>query len=320
MIKTYLFTKQGVQEDVPLDDWRNLVKDDCAILWVDVRGMKEGELSELAPKFGLHDLALDSCRDPYRRPHLYDFKDHFYINLTVVKPNRSHDLRPAELHLFAGEKFIITATKEEKSEAVDKALAEFNDEPDLCSRGTIYAVYLLSEELVETYYPIVEKLDDDADGLESDMFDIADKSSLKRVFHLKRQTFELRKLLGPQRDILNELSRRDFPFIEGESQVYFQDVYNRMIRIFDMLDTIREILSGSLDIYLSSVSNRLNEVMKVLTIAATILVTLSVITGYYGMNVALPGQHNPYAWVGIFASMAITTVALFWWFRRKKWM
>lgn len=185
----------------------------------------------------------------------------------------------------------------------------------------MYAVYLLSEDLVETYYPIVDKLDNDAYGLENTMLDRADKASLARNFDLKRRGYELRKLLGPQRDILNDLSRRDFPFIEGENKVYFQDVYNRMIRLFDILDTVREILSGNLDIYLSTVSNRLNEVMKVLTVWSIVLMTLSFITGFYGMNfVHLPWLRAPHAFRNVLVGMALVTAGMLWMFRRKKFL
>lgn len=323
MIKTYLFTQTEVNEDVPLDNWQSLVEDDSKLLWVDVRSANKDELDQLADKFGLHTITIESILDEYRRPHLYEFKDHFYVNMTLLKKRNhsSYGINPSELHVIAGGKFIITITKEKECDAVDTAIAEFKDTPMLCERGPIYAVYLLAEDLVETYFPIVEKLDDEADKLENEMLDKADKASIRKLFNLKRQVFELRRLLGPQRDIFNELNRRDFPFMKGESQVYFQDVYSRMIRVFDMLDTIREILSGNLDIYLSTVSNRLNEVMKVLTVFATILMMLSLITGFYGMNFThIPWLRSPNAFRNVIVFMALVTAVMLLWFRRKGWM
>jgi len=324
MIKAYLFTKSEVRQDVVIDDWKSLVQDECSLLWVDVRSLSDEEMEKLAGLFGLHSLALDSVRDGYRRPHLFQFQDHFYVNMTTLKPTRSnHGIKPLELHLFVGEKFVITAVKEAGCEAVDNSLREYLDTPGLCDRGPMYAVYLLSEDLVETYYPIIEKLDDDADKLEDQMLDRADRASLKRNFDLKRRGFELRKLMGPQRDVLNDLSRREFPFIKTESQIYFQDVYSRMIRLFDMLDTIREILSGNLDIYLSTVSNRLNDVMKVLTVYTVILGVFTLITGWFGMNVF--SASNVYAplprviWWSVAIGVGITGGLLLW-FRRKGWL
>jgi magnesium transporter len=323
VIKTYLFDTQGVREDVPLDDWRSLAKDECNLLWIDVREVTEPELNGLASMFGLHSVAVESCLDEYRRPHLYEFSDHFYVNLTVIENDhrRRSELNPRELHLFAGERFIITVSQAKEVQAVERTIADYRDTPSACERGPMYAVYLLIEDLVESYFPVVEDLDDEADEIESAMLRDSDKRLLARLFALKRRGFELRKVLGPQRDILSVLARRDFPFIEGEQNVYFQDIYNRMIRIFDMMDTIREILSGSLDIYLSSVSNRLNEVMKALTVAATILMTLSFITGFYGMNfVHLPWLNSPNAFRNSVVLMTAITAAMLWWFRRRKWL
>ena len=322
MIKTYLFTREGIEEDVPLDDWRSLVEGECKLLWVDLRSLTREEIEGLAERFGLHTIEVDSCLNAFHRPHLYEFEDHFYLNLTVVKKSRDvHGFKPSELHVFAGRNFIVTATRDADSDAVDKALEELRSSPALACRGAIHAVYLLAEDLVETYYPLVEKLDDEADALEDDMLDRADKGSMRRLQLLKRRAFELRRLLGPQRDIFNGLSRRDFPFMTGENQVFFQDVYSRMIRLFDMLDTVREILSGTMDIYLSSVSNRLNEVVKVLTIASIMLMTLSFVTGFYGMNfVHLPWLRAPSAFRNILVLMAGIVLAMFVWFKRKRWL
>lgn len=324
MIKTYLFRATGVEQDVNLDDWRSLVKDENSLLWVDVRSLTRDDLERLAPLFGLHSLALDSLLDPYRRPHVFVFQDHFFVNMTMIKSTRAdHGIKPLELHLFVGARFVITATAESECEAVDKALQEYIETPSLCERGPLYAVYLLTEDLVESYYPVVEKLDDDADKLEDRMLDRADRASLTRNFDLKRRGYELRKYLGPQRDVLNDLSRRDFPFLEGENQVYFQDIYSRMIRLFDMLDTVREILSGNLDIYLSTVSNRLNDVMKVLTVYTVILGVFTLITGWFGMNVFSPSTVSAplpnVVWWSVGVGVVITA-GLLYWFRRKGWM
>jgi magnesium transporter len=323
MVKTYLFSSSGTQQDVPLDDWQSLVQGNDNLLWVDVRSAAQEELDELTARFSLHKLAVDSCMDGYNRPHLYEFQDHFYVNMTTVsrERKRAHELKPSELNIFAGSRFIVTLVCDESSEAVDLALKDYFATPSLGDRGAIHAVYLLAEDLVETYYPIVEQLDDEADRLEDKMLNHADKQTVKQLFKIKREVFEIRKLMGPQRDVMNELTRRDFPFIADENRLYFQDVYNRMVRIFDMMDTIREILSGNLDIYLSTVSNRLNEVMKVLTVAATILMTLSFITGFYGMNFThIPGLHNSNAFRDVVITMVVITGAMLLWFRKKGWL
>lgn len=324
MIKTYLFTKSEVKQDVAIDDWKSLVEEEYSLLWVDVRSLAKEDMDKLSQLFNLHGIAIESCLDRYRRPHLYEFDDHFYVNMTTLKESHNgKDVKPMELHVFVGGKYIITATEDSASPAVDEAQKEYTDTPGLCERGPLYAVYLLAGDLVSSYYPIVDKLDDKADRLESDLLDKADRKALKTNLDLKHETFELRKLLGPQRDIFNDLSRRDFPFIQGSKNVYFQDIYNRMIRIFDMLDTIREILTSNLDIYLSSVSNRLNDIMKILTIFAVILGIFSFITGWFGMNVftesAVRMPLRDVVWWSIGLG-AVITGGLMYWFERKGWL
>lgn len=323
MIKTYLFADQNVREDVPLDDWRSLIEGGGKLLWVDVREYSPEDMDDLARRFGLHAVAVESCLDGYRRPHIYEFPDHFYVNLTLIEGanGRRGHITPTELHLFAGEGFVLTLSQEKQVKAVELTLGEYRGNPGMASRGAMHTVYLLMEDLIEGYYPVVEQLDDDADALEAGLLHQADERSLAKLTDLKRRGFELRKLLGPQRDVLSELSRRDFRFMGASNNVYFQDLYNRMIRIFDMMDTIREILSGSLDIYLSTVSNRLNEIMKILTMAAAILGVLTLFTGFFGMNFSrLPWLDSPYAFRNSLIVMGLATAVMVWWFRRKRWM
>ena len=230
MIKTYLASKKQLRENIPLENWQSLVEDD-ELLWVDVRAYTPEEVETLARYFGLHSVAVDSCLDGYRRPHLYEFQDHFYVNLTVLEDSQRKraEIKPTELHLVVGQKWMLTLSQEERSPAVDEVLNEYRGTPALCERGPMHAVYLLLEYLVESYFPVVERLDDDADELETAMLRHADKRSLAHLFNLKRIGFELRRVLGPQRDVLATFTRRDFPFIRSEQNVYFQDVYNRMI-------------------------------------------------------------------------------------------
>lgn len=321
MIKTYLFSKDGVREDVSIDEHLSMPQEDCRLLWVDVRQCGREDMEHLAQRFGLHSVAVEGTLDPYRRPHLYEFADHFYVNLTILGSTRSNSVRPAELHLFAGAGFVITAVRGKTSEATDKALAYYSETPGACSKGSMFATYLLAEYLVESYVPTVERLDREADKLEEMMLERPEKDAVRKLFALKSKVFELRRLLGPQRDILSELARRDFPFLEGESHVYYQDVYNRTIRIFDMLDNIREILSSCLDIYLSTVSNRLNEVMKVLTVLATVLGVLTFIASFYGMNFThLPWLDSPNAFRNVSLTMIVCAVVMLILFKWKRWL
>ena len=323
MIKTYLFSSQGVSEDVPFDDFRRLVAKDRALFWVDAREVTQKEIDSLARVFGLHSIALDSIIDGYRRPHLYEFSDHFYLNMTVIDGacDITCDIEPTELHIFAGEAWIVTISNEKGVAAIDNALSEYRASPNLAAHGPIYALYFVAEDLVETYFPVIDDLDDRADDLEAVMLENPSRKSLRTLFDLKHRAFELRKLLDPQRDIFNDLSRRDFPFTAGEERVYFQDIYSRMIRLFDMLDTIREILSGNLDIYLSTISNRLNSVMKTLTVLTAVIGVLAFVTGFFGMNIRdIPWLHSPHGLENVLLLMAGSSVVMLLVFKLARWL
>lgn len=322
MLETYLITEQGTETGLEASPETVSKAGEHGLLWVDLREYDDKEIQNLADSFSFHPVTVESCLDDYRRPHLWEFENYFYINLTTIEhssPNK--ELKVSELHIFAGKNFIVTACRNKSSEAVDRALKEMNSAPGESHRGTLYAVYLLTEDLVETYFPTVERLDSNADKLEDIMFNRPDKNTLKHLFTLKRRGQELRRLLGPQRDVFSELARRDFPFMVGDNRIYFQDSYNRIVHIFDMLDTIREVLSAALDVYLSSVSNRLNQVMKILTIVSTVMMALAFITGFFGMNfIHLPWLRSPYAFRNMVAAMLGLTVIMLYGFRRKGWL
>lgn len=297
-------------------------KIDNGLLWIDCRDITDSELQCLESTFNLHQVTIESIKDPYRRPKLWEFPQYFYVNLTVLhKSQKLSRIKPAELHLFAGSNFIITVCKSSDAIAVVETLKDYSESPAMAERGPMYAVYLLAEYLIQSYVPVLDKLDAEADKLENAMLEMVDDSPLKKLYSYKRRVFELRRYLGPQRDIFSELVRRDFAFTNRDWQVYFQDIYNRMIRIFDMLDTIREILSSSLDIHLSNISNRLNLIMKVLTVISTIFMALSLVTGFFGMNfIHLPWLHSRFAFPGIMLFMALLTFVMLAIFRKMKWL
>ncbi len=323
MISTYLFTETGVVTGLEASPESLKDVDKKSLFWVDIRDYTDQDIHDLAATFDFHPVTVQSCIDAYRRPHLWEFEKYFYINFTTIKKSSSstHSMKGSELHIFAGPQYLITASRDKVPEAVERALEQFRSAPAMCNRGPLYAVYILVEDLVETYFPYVEKLDSAADKLEDLMLENADKKTLAHLFTLKRKGQELRRLLGPQRDVFSELARREFSFVDGENRIYFQDSYNRIVRIFDMLDTVREVLSASLDVYLSSVSNRLNEVMKILTIVSTIMMVLGFITGFYGMNFThLPWLEAPNAFRNLSIAMIIMVIGMLYAFRRKGWM
>jgi len=320
MVNSNLVTTQGLQ-GVGLADWRHKLGRQPGFLWVDIRNVESRELRAVAEQFGFHDVCVESCVDPYSRPTLHQFRDHICVNLTLIRQPSDMEIVPEELHVFVGDRFLVTVTRGEQSDALDALAQTYREDLELAERGSLYALYLVAQLLVDSYMPLVERLDEEVDALEGRMLESADKVTMQRQFLLKRRLFDLRRYLGPQRDVFTELARRQFAFAHNSTEVYFNDLYSRMIYLFEVMDTIREVLSNTLDIYLSATSNRLNEVMKVLTVAATILMTLALITGFYGMNFKwLPWLDSPNAFRNMLGFMLGVTVLMFYLFRRKRWV
>jgi magnesium transporter len=313
-----LVTSDGLREIPDLDQWDR--DSGHGFLWIDVRLAKPSEVQDLADRFGFHDVCVEACLNPYSRPILHQFQSYLCINLTLIH-EPGEGITPDELHVFVGKDFIVTVILGDKGNAPDALLKEYSEDPGLAERGTLYAMYLVAEALVDSYMPLVEQLDESVDDLEHRMLQNPDKAAVQELFRLKRRLYDLRRMLGPQRDVFTELARRRLGFAQQTQEVFFNDLYSRMIYLFDIMDTTREALSNAMDIYLSATSNRLNEIMKVLTVASTILMTLSFITGFYGMNfVFLPWLHSPNAFRNVSATMAVVTGFMLYLFRRRGWL
>jgi magnesium transporter len=321
MINIYHITKDGVKKTDSIVEAKQLAKDKGGLVWIDMHSFSQAEVQQVAKEFSLHRVSIKSMTDPYTRPHLTEFADHFHINFTLVELSKGMDVKPHEFHVFLGHDFIITATHNGGRKMVESVLDQYRETPTLAERGSYFALYLVVEALTDTYFPVAEKLDDEVDCLEDEMLASVDETSLQRLLFLKRQLFELRRFLGPQRDVYNELARRDFPYVQENYQLYFQDIYNRMIRVFDTMDTTRDVLTGAFDIYQSTVANRLNDIMKVLTVLATILGVLTLITGFFGMNFKhFPGLDATEAIPWLVAIMGAIVVGMLLLFRRMKWL
>lgn len=320
MLNINVITREGVTKQPQLAGALELAQAENGILWVDMKSYTNDEIELVAKSFNLHHIESESLNEEYTRPHLYEYEDHFHANFTYLDLE-NNELKPKEFHVFLAGSYIITAGADGCSDLVDQAINHYLDMPELVERGSYYALYLVVDLLTDTYIHIADDMDDQVDNLEDEMSDHADRSTLQHLFKIKRKLFDLRRYMSPQRDVFNELARGTFKFISNLHEPYFQDVYNRMSRVFDIIDTSRDILSGTLDLYQSSVSNRLNDIMKILTVLAVILGTFSFITGYFGMNIA----DFPKIPVWVLAGWSVVivfiiTAALVYWFRKKGWL
>jgi magnesium transporter len=191
--------------------------------------------------------------------------------------------------------------------------------------GPDHLLYRLADELVANYMLVVEAIDDEIDEVEAEIFDEPTSRTLERIFKLKRAALQLRRIVDPMREVLNRLARDDYAVVDIKARVYFRDVYDHLVRLHNLTDSLRDLVGGALDTYLSVINNRMNDIMKTLTVITTIFMPISFIAGFFGMNFFVPDQSFP-RWVEepffsiTLAIMVLLPSGMFLWIRRRGWV
>ena len=293
-------------------------------LWVDIDSTNRHQLAVLEKIFNFHPLSIEDAVSPSSRVKVEEFPEYLFIVVRAVRfceetPD-PYDLETFNLNIFIGKNFFVTVHAEQsQSVATVESLVVRN--PDLLSRGPARLAHMVLDTAIDAYFPVVDQLDDFIDGLEERVFSHFNDSVLHEIFSCKRMIISLRKYLAPQREVFNILTNRPTALLTQDQQIYFRDVYDHMLRISDSLDNYRELLSSTLDSYLSQVSNRLGNVTKGLSLVATMSVPFVVVAGIYGMNFQnIPLANNPNGfWILVALQLAvgISLVAFLKW---RRWL
>lgn len=287
--------------------------------WLDISGAADEDLERLRDLYDFHALAIEDCRNLAQRAKVKEYDGFSFMVAPVVQANGSR-ASASELDLFIGPNYLVTVHREPLP-AIDKLFAVESRSGDSLRRGADFLFYQVLDALIDEYFPALDRIDARIAFVEREIFAGDGQRVLDSLLRLKREVLYLRRLFGPMREAVSALARRDFPFIRPESRAYFQALYDHMIHLFDVVDTQRELLSSAMEAHLSNVSNRLNEVMKVLTIIATIMMPLTVVTGFYGMNFKyMPELNWRYGPLWALGLMAAVTVIMLVYFRRRGWL
>lgn len=290
--------------------------------WLDLHKPEAEALDELATLLNLHPLAAEDLQKGSQRPKLDDYDGYALMVFYGVSSGDGVDrFSPHEVHLLISEKYLVTVHHGELGQlsAVRQRLKRLQPE------GPEAATYRILDALTDSFFPVLEKLDDEIDTLEDLVVERPTEQQLQRLFELKRQLVRLRRVVAPQRDLLASSIDviSDIQGIGASAHNYFRDVYDHMIRISDLIDTYRDLLSGALDVYLSTVSNRLNSVMERLTVVATIFLPLMFITGYFGMNfnwmIKEIGSATAFLVLGV-GLVFIPVLWMTWYMRKNKYL
>ena len=309
-------------EDYPL-----ALNDSAGILWVDFGG-EDPEPSEdiLLHTFEFHPLAVDDALHETHIPKVDDWERYLYIAMHAISfTSGSEDIEGIELDIFLGENFIVTH-HDLPIQALNRVWDSSLRDARYFKRGADHILYKLTDELIVDYMQVVEALDDEIELVEDEVIEKSKFVIVERIFTLKRATLHLRRILSPLREVLNKLARDDYAVIDAKDRVYFRDVYDHLVRLHDISESLRDLVGGVLDTYLSVINNRMNEIMKTLTIITTLFMPISFITGFFGMNFFQPVSPNVNTWTShpVFIIMLILMVAtplgMFWWMRQRRWM
>jgi magnesium transporter len=303
----------------PVKDLKEIVEllKQYPTVWIDVRGkIGQPTLSELSEVFGMHPLILEDIVHSDARPQFKMYEQSQFLSTPVVVDTQ--DLTVAPLNIFRGHNFLFTFQQDEPTihlHAVRERVTAMQDR--LRTLGTDYLMYLLIESVVDSYFPMIQEYGEELDEVEDQIIKSPDTESLERMHHAKRNLLILRRALYPFREALNALIRDGSSSFQPENRIYVRDCYDDLVATIGLIETNRELASDLMDVYLSCVSNRLNEIMRVLTIITTIFIPPTFIAGVYGMNF----MHMPeLQWtlgypiaLALMFGCALLTLGFLWW-------
>jgi len=300
-----------------------LFKDKPTVTWINVDGLHQVEILEkLGGCYGLHPLVLEDILNTDQRPKMEDYGEYLYIVLRMLNYNdKSSEIESEQISLILGPNFVISFQEREGDTFNPIRERIRNGKGRIRKMEADYLAYTLLDSIVDNYFIILEKLGEKIEFLEDKLVTHPTSEILQVIHHLKREMIFLRKAVWPLREVISGLERGESSLIKESTKVYLRDVYDHTIQTIDTIETYRDMVSGMLDIYLSSVSNRLNAVMKVLTIIATIFMPLTFIAGIYGMNFKyMPELEWRWGYPIIWLIMVGIGVFMLAYFRKKKWL
>jgi magnesium transporter len=277
--------------------------------------------------FNFHHLAIADALEQTHAPKIDDWGEYLYIVLNymhLMKATEPWDTEIDELDIFLGRNYVITH-HDNPIPAIEEAWLTSQRDPRYSQDGADHLLYKIIDAIVMNYMPIIEKIDEEVDWIEDQVFDRPNSQTLARLFTLKRVLLAMRRILLPQREVLNKMARDDYEVIDRKDRIFFRDIYDHLVRLHDVNESLRDLVGSALDTYLSVINNRMNEVMKTLTIITTLFMPLTFVTGFFGMNffAADPPQENwtaPIFFYSTLGLMLLTPIFMYFWMRRRTWV
>jgi magnesium transporter len=303
------------------------------LLWIDfVAEPPEACGPLLAELFRFHPLAIDDALQESHVPKLDDWESYLYLVLHGISFDlaSSEMLTTQELDIFLGPRYVVTH-HEQAFAPIDKVWNECRRPPEsggdgrVMGRGAARLLYHIIDEVVAMHMPAVDALEEEMERVEDGILATPGPQTLPKILRIKRSLMHLRRIVAPQREVLNKLARDELSVIPPTERVYFRDIYDHLVRLYDIVEGLRDLAAGGLDTYLSVINNRMNEVMKTFTLITTLFMPISFLTGFFGMNFFSP-ESPPAGWTGrivfgaICAAIVLIPALMFVWLKRRRWV
>lgn len=318
---------KAVTESTDLEEMKTMLDDKETLIWIDLyRDSVDESRKILTEIFKFHALSVDDALVESHVPKIDDWGNYLYMSLVSVNPEQPLDdfNKSVELDIFLGLNYIVTYHQEELH-SVDLMWNSILRNESHLRRSSFYIIYQIINELANEYMKFIDFLEISVEEIEDKVIKKPDKKLLGEIFTIKRSLLNFRRIIAPQREVLNKLSRGDFEIVHQKERMYFRDVYDHLVRVYEIIESLRDMIGGALDTYMSVVNNQLSNIMKTLTIITTLFMPLSFLTGFFGMNFFAAGNRLN-TWTGstsfgvVVAVMIGLPLGMFMWMRRRDWM
>lgn len=325
MIKTYFYNHDDnvMYHDIDLAEKDELLASPNSLLWIDLYDCSVSELNYVGHIFDFHPLALEDCLQESPRDKLDNYDDYYFFVFHAIRyfedAQEEDEITSIELDVFMGPNYLVTIHPVAQS-AVGKVARICLKETELMNRGPEYLLYKIVDNMVDDCFPIIERLGERIDELEDDIFLSRSQVTTEEILTLKRTIILLRKVLIPQRRIFGNINGRYSFFINEDNIPYYLDLTDHLDSILDTANTYRDLANSLMETYYSIITGRTSEIITILTIISIIMMPLTVITGFFGMNVKIPGGNNPYAVWGILGGMIALAFTMLGFFRYRRWI
>jgi len=313
----------ALEHSLPPTRLREIAQSGEGELWVDIDSTNMHQHALLEKVFEFHTLSVEDTLSPGTRVKLEEYDRYIFVVMAGLRFDEGtpdpFDFSTFNLYFFLGKNFLVTAHGV-ASPACEAVRDRLQRNPDLLARGVESTMHAIIDQSVDAFFPLVEQMNTLVDQLEERLFERFDEGLIHQIFKAKRGAFAFRRHIGPLREVLNILTNRPCGYIRPETQLYYRDVYDHSIRIMEQVDTTRDLMSGVLETYLSQTSNRMNRVMKQLSVVSTIALPLIVVGGIFGMNFTrIPMTEHPLGFYWALGGMLALSVVMLWWLKKSQW-